>query len=461
MKKKTLLILIEVANRELDAKLLLSLKAIKSNFRVIIGQKGNVWSILDKIKPSIILLKSFGPRNTKVIDFLKKKNFKIFSNDEELILAWDMSERVNYRFNNENTHKIDKLIAVGNYDYEEVKKLFKFSSDKLIKVGNLRLELLKKNYKKIFEKDKIYIKKKYGNFIFFATNFVRINTRLKFDHQIDFVYHRIVDDKIDPESHHISLINDQIIMQREILIQTLKFLDNFEKNSNGKKIILSPHPNENKKFWLNLFEKRSYKNIILNDSEDIPSTTFMDASDLVISSNSTSLLESYFLNKKIINFLSSESRLIEIKFLKEISNVVRSSSELEQILKDFENIKFFKKNNEMSSVVKNFDESFNSFDYLIRMFDDIKIDAVNNPFINRKSQVFLYLLNLSRTLKGYIKKFLKYEKQTFYHKLHKQKIGDKMSRFKFINKIKIINEVENIPNLKVKQIIPQVFLIDK
>ena len=33
-------------------------------------------------------------------------------------------------------------------------------------------------------------------------------------------------------------------MQRDALLQTLKFLDNFEKNFPNKKLVISPHPNE-------------------------------------------------------------------------------------------------------------------------------------------------------------------------------------------------------------------------
>ena len=58
------------------------------------------------------------------------------------------------------------------------------------------------------------------------------------------VYNRVVDYNIDPESHGIFLVNEQVKMQREVLLQTLKFINNFEKNFPNKNLVISPHPVE-------------------------------------------------------------------------------------------------------------------------------------------------------------------------------------------------------------------------
>ena len=57
----------------------------------------------------------------------------------------------------------------------------------------------------------------------FLTSFPQIN-KIRENFQIDFVYNRIVENNIDPDSKHIFLANEQVLMQREILIETIKFL---------------------------------------------------------------------------------------------------------------------------------------------------------------------------------------------------------------------------------------------
>ena len=71
MKKKIIFLTIESVKRELDSKILLSLKALKRNYRVVIGQKGALREFIKDTNPGIMILKSFGPNNTKHIDFIK------------------------------------------------------------------------------------------------------------------------------------------------------------------------------------------------------------------------------------------------------------------------------------------------------------------------------------------------------------------------------------------------------
>ena len=123
-KKKNLFILIEQANREVDAKLLLALKAACHNYRVIVGHKGLIWSIFKFFKPGIVLLKSFGPKNTEIIDYLKKRNFKLISNDEEIIMQANIQEAVKRRFFKENLFKMDEIITNGDKDTNEIIKQF-------------------------------------------------------------------------------------------------------------------------------------------------------------------------------------------------------------------------------------------------------------------------------------------------------------------------------------------------
>ena len=102
MKKKIIFITIESVKRELNSKILLALKALKRNYRVVIGQKGVLRELIKDTNPGIMILKSFGPKNTRHIDFIKKKKFKVVSSDEELITATDMVDKIEYRLNIEN-----------------------------------------------------------------------------------------------------------------------------------------------------------------------------------------------------------------------------------------------------------------------------------------------------------------------------------------------------------------------
>ena len=460
MKKKIIFIIIESVKRELDSKILLSLKALKRNYRVLIGHKGALRELIKDTNPGIMLLKSFGPRNTKNIDFLKKKNFKIVSSDEELITAIDFDDKLNYRINNENIYKLDMFLAVGEKsDIPILKKRYNFLMAKVVLIGNMRLELLKKKYRNIFEKNSELIKKKFGNFFLLLTCFPHIN-KVQPSHRIDWVYHRIVEFGDDPDSSGIHLANEQVILQRETLMQTLKFINNFSKNFPNKNLIISPHPNEKVDFWKNFLDKKKFKNIFLNLEKFSSTNDFIHSCEICISSNSTALLEAFFLEKNVINFLAKNPNLAEINLLKKISKVVRSEDELITAIKDIEKIKC--KNttavDELDEIA-NFKENFDSFETVLNSLDKLpEVNTYDSLFKNS----FYAIINKLRMFKTFIKKMISFKlrlKPRIKY-LYEQKIGNTLIKKNFIKRVEHINSFEKTENLIIKQIASEVFLFD-
>ena len=459
MKKKIIFITIESVKRELNSKILLSLKALKRNYRVVIGHKGVLRELIKDTNPGIMILKSFGPKNTRHIDFIKKKNFKVVSSDEELITATDFVDKIDYRMNNENLSKLDVFLAVGEKsDYPIIQKKFNSILKDVLVCGNIRLELLKKKYRFLLDEESSLLKKKFGNYILLLTAFAHINKTREID-EIDFIFNRIINENIDPDSNHIYLINEQVKMQREILFETIKFIDNFEKNFPNKSLVISPHPNERVDFWKSYIKKRKFKKIFVNTDRHSSSHSLINASEMLISSNSTSLLEAFFLDKKAVNLLGTKKRVSEIDMLKDILEVVRSSDELYRSINSFkenENQKMIKKD---LKEVKNFDDDFDGFESILDKFDELTgVFAYDKLFINP----YYYVINRFRTLKNYIKKIISYKLKMnpTIEQLYKQKIGTSLQRKNFIKKINHFNKLEKVDGLKIKQLAPDIYLLD-
>jgi surface carbohydrate biosynthesis protein len=463
MKKKIIFITIESVKRELDSKILLALKAIKKNYKVVIGQKGHLRGMVRHVNPGIMILKSFGPKNTFHIDFIKKNNWKIVSSDEELITAVDYETKINWRMNNENLRKLDIYLAVGEgSDYPIIKKKFSSTLKEIFVCGNLRLELLKKKYREMLDRDSILIKKRFGKFILLLTNFGRINKVVP-DYAIDFGLGRIINDNVDIEGKEIFLETQQSEMQRETLYEIIKFIDKFEKNFPEDRIVISPHPNEKIDFWKNYINARRFNNVVIND--DVHSSIFpmLNCCDILISNNSTSLLEAYFLGKKAINLLGKKERISEIDILKKISKTVRSSEELNEA------IKYLKKNDKTEFIfkeikeIKNSEENFDAFEKILNKLDHLDgVNAYNSIFKNYKIKIYYFIINKFRIFKNSFKKIINYKnkKNLLIDRLHREKIGTAMQTNFFTKKVKDINTFEKVENLKIKQVVPEVFLLE-
>ncbi len=465
-KKKNLFILIEQANREVDAKLLLALKAARHNYRVIVGHKGLIWSIFKFFKPGIVLLKSFGPKNTEIIDYLKKRNFKLISNDEEIIMQADIQEAVKRRFFKENLFKMDEIITNGNKDTDEIIKQFpNFEKKKIHKLGNIRFDVLKNPYNKIIKEESKIIKKEFKNFILFATQFGRANPVNIRKHSIDWVFTKIVNDNSDPNSEVIKFNKRLILMQREMLEKTIQFLDFFDNNFSGKRLVVSPHPSENIGFWENLVKSRKYKNIFINKENRFPSNRFVEACDFMITSNSTITVESYILKKKVVNYIPVDDyEDIEIQDLKEISYLVRSNNELYQIIKNnFANFSTNTKNLSIEKNLINLREEVQSIDKYINIFNGMKMEQYQSAYENKKLMFALIFKNIFRVIKKRVLDFLKINysrRDPFMNMLGKVKIAKYLDSKEIFRKTNFFKQNNEFKDISIKQIIPKVFIIE-
>ena len=362
--------------------------------------------------------------------------------------------------NNENLDKLDLLLATGETsDFPVINKNFKSRIKNVLVCGNIRLELLKKKYRKLMEKDAELIKNKFGDYILLLTAFPKVNKEVP-SYMIDSMFYNIVEYNLDPESKWVNILNDHVKLARDSLIQTLKFLNNFEKNFPDKKLVISPHPNEKIDFWKRYIFKRKFKNIFLNTDMHSPSHPLIFASDIIISSNSTTILEAYFLEKKVINLLGKKERISEIDLLKKISKVTRSSEELLEVLKDPKVIISKSSLNQQIKEIKNLEENFDSFDAMLDRFDEFNdVKFYDSLFAN----YFNLLLSKLRMLKNIIKKNISYtlNLNPLIKRLNKEKIGTRMNKKNFIKNLRKLNDFEKVENLYIKQVAPQVYLLDK
>ena len=79
-----------------------------------------------------------------------------------------------------------------------------------------------------------------------------------------------------------------------------------KKKFPNRKLIISPHPKEKIDFWKNYIKIKKFKNILINTDMLSSSHALINSCDILISSNSTTILEGYFCKKKIINLLGKK-----------------------------------------------------------------------------------------------------------------------------------------------------------
>ena len=300
MKKKILIIPVEIFARELISKLLIAKYAIANNFIVYLGSHNSIKLLLKskENKSGIIICK--GGVSKDYLDLIKKKISYHIVLDEELAPERDnYKDNIKFRFDSENKKNISYFFVLNSKIKTIAKKVFSKNETKIYSFGWPRFDLYKKIVKKIFKDDISKIKKKYNNFIlinsdFFYTDFNsnnEINREIKKLKNIGKEYF-----------NSKKQINDRIIIEKKRYkkqkIEFNLFINKIKKISEISKfkLILRSHPAENENNYKKIFSNNK-KIIVKAGKDDV--TPYIMASKGVLHKGCTTGYQAILLGKKI------------------------------------------------------------------------------------------------------------------------------------------------------------------
>ena len=285
--EKKLVIPVEIKSRELDAAIVLSIQAIKKGWTVYLGQKQQIWPIIELMPDSIYFLKSIVPGEYKNLVKIKKYGNFITSLDIEGLNMGVEPIGVTRRYSNETIKLADKIFFWGKNDFSRVKSKFKNINKKYFISGSPVVDAWKIHLKKIKKINE-------DNSILISMNFMRGDPSIKHV-------------KYDLEKHMMgSKINKKQIdyLKREYELKDLSFKDfyaiteSLAKKFPKNKIIIRPHPEENIKRYKPL--EKIHNNLkIDNKSSRIIQ---LKKCSVFIHFNSTMAVQAYFMKKKVIMY---------------------------------------------------------------------------------------------------------------------------------------------------------------
>jgi len=293
-----LFIPLEIIKREYTGKMLISALMASRGMPVFIGHKSSVINLAKKAtQPGILFYKSAKGPGCIFFNDLKKKGFAIVAQDEEAgIVFSNFSEFYKNRKSLENAGLLTQFFCWGKDDFEYIKKHTRGDPGVIKLTGSLRTCLWGDYGRKYFLKEISDIKRKHGEFILFISNFASGNSYLFEKDIINFLSQypgwdkkrHLEQTKFDWKM--ISLFTEAAkIISRQLKIR----------------IIIRPHPAENKEIWVNLTKKIS--NVFVESTDDI--TPWIFSSKCIIQNGCTSAIEAVFANIPVIAFGRSEKDL--------------------------------------------------------------------------------------------------------------------------------------------------------
>ncbi len=461
MKKISLYLPIELKARELAPKILLSLVAANKNLRVYLGTQATISRIIStkKEKGGVYFFK--GGLSLNLVKNIKKKCSKFIILDEEAGPGDEnprmtMRERINKNIEQE----IDRYYILGKKNFDIAKIIFSNFRKSLVLSGWPRIDFFKLSAKQKKNNQSVKdIKKKYGDYILFVSDFGQNSRKMIF-------YTKETNKKIYKDNKRLqNKINKISLDQFNEFNKVSDLLLDLDKDNSIPMIIIRPHPSEDHEPWERISKKMKKFKVIL-EGEISP---WIHGSKAILHRGCSTSIQAYLGNIPQ-GYIVTNKKTIRRALPYTLSKKLFSLKDIKEFCKNIPRVKDIKYEN--SLLKKDFNQIIHTdkkFASEIIVDDIIKMNPSKEHLY--KPDIITFSKNWARNfvhnydvaffiLKKFFLKFVNnvYETQIDRIVSHHQKIPFGI-RLRDIN-----NEISNY-NFKnkiiVKQILKNAFLIEK
>ena len=166
---------IEVASRELHAKLLLSYFAVDRGYEVVVGWKRVINKNLRAMPPGIVMFKTLTARDGAAMAKARAAGHRIAALDEEVPGLVATKQKLRW-VAKESVAASDLIFAVGEDHLDALRQFHPAHADRYRVVGNPRWDLLRPELRGSHAEEVAAIRRQYGRFILINTNFAILNS---------------------------------------------------------------------------------------------------------------------------------------------------------------------------------------------------------------------------------------------------------------------------------------------
>ena len=296
---------VEVAARELDAKLLLAAVAVGAGYEVIIGQKWLMQRNFGRMPAGIVLFKTLTAIDFKAMQAAHAAGHRIASIDEEIPgliarnegLRWVAPAAV---------AACDVVFAVGAEHLEALLWKLPEQRDKYAVVGNPRWDLLRPEFARAHGPEVERIRAEHGRFILINTNLGFTNSGKGTTEQMVRKLER--GGKFDRRKPaDAAFLEDHLRLERAGLAGIKDLLPKLAAAFPEHRIIVRPHPGENAGPWKAIVAEVPRAET-MRQGAAVP---WILAADLLIHTYCTTGVEAFALGRPAICFQPAESPVLD------------------------------------------------------------------------------------------------------------------------------------------------------
>jgi surface carbohydrate biosynthesis protein len=285
-----LILPVETAARELDAKLLVALFAADKGMKVTLGNKALLNLRIGSLQPGVYLSHNFNAGRDRIISIAKQLGHQVVAWDEEG-LVWINEESYRRRRADENAlRNLEEIFLWGGEQAEALRPLTEKLGVKSIVVGNPRADLLRPELRKLFQRKVDELSSEFGEFILVNSNFGWINHALASQH----------DSRVDLEAVATKSGFPLAYLQHryEIYQAFTQLVPQISRRFPNRKIVVRPHPSESREGWVK--QTQGLDNVTVRyDSDLVP---WLLAASHILQNGCTTAVETAMLGRTAITY---------------------------------------------------------------------------------------------------------------------------------------------------------------
>ena len=319
---KLLYLPMEIASRELDSRLLLSVIALTYGFEVVIGQKWLIESNIKRMPPGIYLSKTMTRRDAERLKKARARGYFTAAIDEELPGIITKPEELRW-IAEEAVAETEAIFIGGDGNLQSFTSRFPDAKARVIKALNPRWDLLRTTFRSLFDEEVARIRAAHGD------DFVLINTNLGFINSEKGDKDAILKEQIRlgkldlNNAEHMAYVTSIVEMERANRAAILEIVARLRREHPERVVVIRPHPSERLAPWIEAFQDDP-KVQVIREGSAVP---WILASALLIHTNCTTGTEAIVLGKPTICVLPTDSAVLRRYLSNRVNPVTRSVDE--------------------------------------------------------------------------------------------------------------------------------------
>jgi surface carbohydrate biosynthesis protein len=311
----------EIASRELDSRLLLSVIALTHGFEVVIGQKWLIERNIRRMPAGIYLSKTMTRRDGESLAKARSQGYFPAAIDEEMPGLVTRPEELRW-IAPEAVAEAEAIFIGGEGNTKSFVTRFPDAKGKVHMALNPRWDLLRSTFRSLFDDDVARIRGKYGNFILVNTNQGFTNSEKGSKDEILREHVRL--GKIDPANlEHMAYVQSICEMEDANKAAILKTVAGLRRAYPDRIVVIRPHPSERVSTWNDAFPGDP-KVQVVREGSAVP---WILASTLLIHTNCTTGTEAIALGKPAICVMPLDNDVCKRYLSNRVNPVARSVEE--------------------------------------------------------------------------------------------------------------------------------------